>query len=68
MSGRGDNNKNGTSGAGASNQSGQAFGKEAGKMNHGKQTGGQPSEPMPSLQDQDSHRNKSTEERNEIGR
>ncbi|GAA4329768.1 hypothetical protein [Flaviaesturariibacter amylovorans] len=61
MSGRGDNNKNGSSGAGASNQSGQAIPKEQGKMNHGKQTGGQPSEPMRQERDQDSNRNTSTQ-------
>ena len=44
MSGRGDNNKHGSSGRGASNQSNQPFagdGKQ--QSNHSKQTGGKPS-------------------------
>jgi len=57
MSGRGDNNKNGSSGAGASNQSGQVFPKQKGKMNHGEQTGGKPSQPQQPQRDQDAHRN-----------
>ena len=42
MSGRGDNNKKGSSGRGSSNQSNQAFGssEQKGKSNHGEQTGG----------------------------
>ncbi|RYY90378.1 MAG: hypothetical protein EOO15_02835 [Chitinophagaceae bacterium] len=59
MSGRGDNNKNGSSGTGSSNQSGQAIPREQGKMNHGEQTGGQPSEPMGREREQDTHRNTS---------
>ncbi|TCZ73910.1 hypothetical protein [Flaviaesturariibacter aridisoli] len=59
MSGRGDNNKRGSSGAGASNQSGQAVPPEEGKMNHGKQTGGQPSTPMGRGREQDAQRNTS---------
>jgi hypothetical protein len=66
--GRGDKNKQGTSGAGASNQSGQPIDKTSGKMNHGRQTGGAPSKPQPDEQDQDSHRNKSTSGRNATGR
>ena len=61
MSGRGDNNKKGSSGAGASNQSGQGMSPGHEKMNHGKQTGGQPSKPQRSNQDQDSNRNTSTD-------
>ena len=61
MSGRGDNNKHGGSGRGASNQSGQAIDKQSGKMNHGKQTGGQPSEPDSRERDQSSDRNQSIE-------
>ncbi len=62
MSGRGDNNKNGSSGRGASNQSSQPFG-EAGdkrKINHGEQTGGRPSKPQPKTKEQDANRNQST--------
>ncbi|MDB5196796.1 MAG: hypothetical protein JWP88_1167 [Flaviaesturariibacter sp.] len=61
MSGRGDNNKHGSSGRGASNQSGQAIDKQSGKMNHGDQTGGRPSEPDHKQRDQSSDRNQSTE-------
>jgi hypothetical protein len=61
MSGRGDNNKHGSSGRGASNQSGQGLAQgDRQKTNHGKQTGGQPSQPESPTEDQDSHRNKST--------
>lgn len=44
MSGRGDNNKAGSAGRGASNQSNQGFGQSAdrGKSYHGEQTGGKP--------------------------
>jgi len=65
MSGRGDNNKKGSSGRGASNQSNQPFAGEekVHKSNHGKQTGGKRSEPQPSQQDQDSNRNTSTDGR-----
>ncbi len=63
MSGRGDNNKHGSSGQGASNQSGQGMANadDREKMNHGKQTGGQPSEPQKAEQDQESNRNTSVE-------
>lgn len=61
MSGRGDNNKKGSSGRGASNQSGQGMAPDHAKMNHGKQTGGQPSKPQRSTEDQDSNRNSSTD-------
>lgn len=63
MLGRGDNNKNGTSGQGASNQSGQGLAQtdDREKMNHARQqTGGQPSEPQKEEQDQDSNRDTST--------
>ena len=63
MSGRGDNNKHGSSGRGASNQSNQAFttdGEEQKKSNHGDQTGGTPSTPQPQKQDQSANRNTST--------
>jgi hypothetical protein len=60
MSGRGDNNKQGSSGQGASKQSNQAFttdGEKQPKSNHGKQTGGQPSTPQPLDEDQSANRN-----------
>ena len=59
MSGRGDKNKKGSSGRGASNQSSQAFGQVAdrGKSNHGDQTGGKPSVPQKKTQEQSSGRN-----------
>ena len=67
MSGRGDNNKKGSSGRGASNQSNQPFtGEEkVHKSYRGDQTGGQRSEPQPKQQDQDSNRNRSTEGKEE---
>ncbi len=67
MAGRGDNNKNNTSGQGASNQSNQAFiadGEKQPKSNHRKQdevTGGKPSESQQLTEDQDSNRDHSTE-------
>jgi hypothetical protein len=64
MPGRGDNNKKGSSGRGASNQSNQPFAgqEKVQKSNHSRQqTGGQRSEPQPSQQDQDSNRNTSTD-------
>lgn len=63
MSGRGDNNKNGSSGAGASNQSGQGLVGKTGKVNHGKQTGGQASQQQPKEMDQISNRSRSTKGR-----
>jgi hypothetical protein len=59
MSGRGDNNKKGSSGRGSSNQSNQAFGSsdQKGKSNHGEQTGGRASEKQPKKQDQSANRN-----------
>ncbi|MBB1284742.1 hypothetical protein HRH25_10205 [Flavisolibacter sp. BT320] len=65
MAGRGDNNKNGSSGRGASNQSMQ--GMKSGtreKAAHGKQTGGQRSTPQKESRDQDSNRNTSTDQEN----
>ena len=61
MSGRGDNNKKGTSGQGASNQSNQAIGSKEKhpKSNHGKQTGEGASEEQPKTHDQDANRNES---------
>jgi hypothetical protein len=63
MSGRGDNNKNGSSGRGAGNQSNQPFVNEekVKKSYRGDETGGQPSEQQPKQQDQSSNRNTSTE-------
>ena len=61
MSGRGDNNKHGTSGQGSSNQSNQPFiekDKER-KSNHGQQTGGQPSQPQEKTDAQSANRNRS---------
>jgi len=63
MSGRGDNNKHGSSGQGASNQSNQAFvtdSENQQKSNHNRnQTGGEPSTPHPQAKtsDQSSNRN-----------
>ena len=61
MSGRGDNNKKGSSGRGAGNQSNQGFGQAAnrGKSYHGEQTGGKPSMPQKKTNDQSSNRNRS---------
>lgn len=61
MSGRGDNNKRGTSGQGASNQSGQGLAQDSGKVNHGReQTGTRRSEEMKDQKDQSSNRDRST--------
>ena len=58
MSGRGDNNKRGTSGQGSSNQSGQGLNqtKERGKANHGEKTGGKPSVREEKSKDRSSNR------------
>lgn len=58
MSGRGDKNKQGTSGRGSSDQSNQPFPDDEGKQPSGNknQTGGKPSEPSPRTVDQDSQR------------
>jgi hypothetical protein len=63
MSGRGDNNKNGSAGRGGSNQSNQGFNQASnpGKSNHGAQKSGKRSEPQPKQQDQSSNRNTSTD-------
>ncbi len=65
MSGRGDNNKNGTSGSGASNQSGQGLAQTDSreKMNHGKETGGQLSEREEKEPNQESNRNISVDKK-----
>jgi hypothetical protein len=61
MSGRGDNNKHGSAGQGATNQSNQPFAGDAddqSKSNHNKKaTGGKPSDPSPKTADQDADRN-----------
>jgi hypothetical protein len=64
MPGRGDNNKHGSSGRGASNQSNQPFTEadQQGKSNHGAQTGGKPSEAQPKKEDSSAHRNKRKEQ------
>ena len=64
MSGRGDNNKHGTSGQGASNQSNQPFvtSDNKQKSNHGQQTGGQPSQPQEKTEAQSANRNRSLDE------
>ena len=60
MSGRGDNNKNGTSGQGAGNQSSQGFGEAPReKSNRGEQTGGKQSSSQKKTSDQSSNRNTS---------
>jgi len=61
MSGRGDNNKAGSSGRGTGNQSNQGFGQadNKGKSYHGDHTGGKPSAPEKKKEDQSSNRNKS---------
>jgi hypothetical protein len=60
MSGRGDNNKRGSSGQGASNQSGQGLAPKSGKVNHGRQTGNKRSEEMEPQKYQSSNRDRST--------
>lgn len=61
MSGRGDNNKAGSSGRGASNQSNQGFDKasDQGKSYHDGQTGGKPSDAEGKKKDPSSNRNRS---------
>ncbi len=67
MSGRGDNNKRGTSGQGASNQSNEAFiadDQNQPKSNHNKEdkiTGGEPSQKQEASEDQSANRDHSTE-------
>jgi len=59
MAGRGDNNKSGSSGRGASNQSNQGMKKPVAreKSNHDEKTGGKRSEPQGKTRDQSSNRN-----------
>jgi hypothetical protein len=62
MAGRGDNNKSRSAGRGTSNQSNQPFAAdhvEQPKSNHGKKTGGQPSEKMNKTKSQTANRNRS---------
>ena len=62
MAGRGDNNKNGSSGRGASNQSMQGMkGGSQEKATKGEQTGDRPSQPQKKGRDQSAHRNTSTD-------
>lgn len=63
MAGRGDNNKSGSSGRGASNQSNQGMKKPASreKSNHGTPTGGKQSEPQRKTRDQSANRNTSVD-------
>ena len=65
MSGRGDNNKHGTSGEGSSNQSNQPFVADDAKQkktNHAKKhKGGQPSQQKEKTQEQFSNRNMSVD-------
>jgi len=62
MPGRGDNNKSGSSGRGASKQSNQGFGQAGGgrREGEGAQTGNRPSVPQRAQQDSDSQRNQIT--------
>ncbi len=67
MSGRGDNNKHGSSGRGGSNQSNQPFtadDEKQRKSNHGKKTGGKPSEKQEKTQSQAANRNQSLDGEN----
>jgi hypothetical protein len=70
MSGRGDNNKKGSSGRGGSNQSNQGFpNADHGKSNHDKHaTGGQRSEPQPKSADPDAHRDRHLASDEELAR
>lgn len=70
MSGRGDNNKRGSSGQGGSNQSNQGQqNADQGKSNHNrKQTGGERSEPHPKSVDPDSHRDLHKASKDELAR
>ncbi len=62
MSGRGDNNKNGSSGRGASNQSMQGMREGTHKKSTGgKKTGGTPSIPKKGTKDQSADRNTSVD-------
>jgi hypothetical protein len=64
MPGRGDNNKNGSSGRGASNQSNQPFGQtgDKRKTDSGEQTGGKRSKPQQQEKDQSANRDRSAGE------
>lgn len=60
MSGRGDNNKSGSSGRGASNQSNQGFA-HGEKKTGGEKTGTQRSQPQDKKQSQSANRNSGTD-------
>jgi hypothetical protein len=62
MSGRGDNNKKGTSGQGGSNQSMQGQDPSHKKAYHGDKTGGQRSEPQKKKADPSANRNTAASE------
>ena len=66
MSGRGDNNKSGSAGRGASNQSNQPFSdaSERGKSYHGEKTGGKRSEPEHKDRSQSGNRNRAIDNDN----
>ena len=68
MPGRGDNNKSGSAGRGANNQSNQGFGQAAdkGKSDHekGEVKGGQPSKEQSKTKDQSANRNQSVDKNN----
>ncbi|HYE55665.1 MAG TPA: hypothetical protein VD996_12505 [Chitinophagaceae bacterium] len=70
MSGRGDNNKRGSSGRGGSNQSNQGFpDADHGKSNHNKHaSGGKQSEPQPKSADPDANRDRHLATREELAR
>ena len=70
MSGRGDNNKRGSSGQGGSNQSNQGFpDANQGKSNHNrKPTGGERSEPSPKTADPDANRDRHLASEDELAR
>jgi len=59
---RGDNNKSGSAGRGASNQSNQPMNSsnDQGKSNHRKTSGGKPSQPEKKKMDPSAQRNQST--------
>lgn len=70
MSGRGDNNKRGSSGQGSSNQSNQGFpDNKGGKSNHSRhQTGGEPSKQQPASADPDANRDRHLGTKEELAR
>ncbi len=61
MSGRGDNNKAGSAGRGASNQSSQGFGEASQAKSNKSEQKGKASRPQEKSRDQSSQRNQSTD-------